>query len=144
MKLNIAAVLAVASLATAAYADSHGMTGDAAAGEKVFKKCKSCHMVKADDGTTIVKGGKTGPNLYGIVGRTAGTVEGFKYGKSIVAAGEAGLVWDEPSFSAYVQNPKKFIADTLGDKSARAKMSFRLKKGMEDVYAYLASVGPQS
>ena len=36
-------------------------------------------MVQAPDGTDIVKGGKTGPNLYGVVGRKAGSEEGFKY-----------------------------------------------------------------
>jgi cytochrome c len=88
----------------------------------------------------IVKGGKTGPNLYGIAGRTAGTYEGFKYGDSIVAAGENGLVWDEESFVAYSQDPKAFLKDYLGETSAKSKMSFRLKKGGEDVYAYIVSV----
>ncbi|MCT4555039.1 MAG: cytochrome C [Pelagimonas sp.] len=141
MKLKLFAALAVATLSTQALADGHGASGDAAAGETVFKKCKSCHMIQDGDGNTIVKGGRTGPNLYGIAGATAGTVEGFKYGKDLVKAGEAGLVWDEASFVGYVQNPKGFLSDTLGG-SAKSKMSFRLKKGMEDVYAYLASVGP--
>ena len=55
--------------------------GDAAAGERGFKKCKSCHMIVSDAGDTIVKGGKTGPNLYGVAGRQAGSVDGFRYGK---------------------------------------------------------------
>ena len=41
------------------------MAGDAVKGESDFKKCKSCHSIVASDGTEIVKGGKTGPNLYG-------------------------------------------------------------------------------
>lgn len=117
---------------------------DAAAGEKEFNKCKSCHMIVADDGTQIVRGGRTGPNLYGIIGRQAGSVEDFRYGNSLVEAGEAGLVWDEASFVAYVQDPKGFLVDYLGDNGARSKMSYRLRSGMEDVYAYLASVGPDS
>lgn len=117
--------------------------GDATAGEKGFKKCKSCHMIVAVDGTVIVKGGKTGPNLYGIAGRTAGTAEDFKYGSSIVEAGEAGLVWDQEQFLAYMPDPKKFLRTYLDDSSAKSKMSFRLKKGGEDIYAYLVSVGPE-
>ncbi len=142
MKMTIASALAVATIATGAFADSHAPSGDAAAGEKAFKKCKSCHMIQDADGENIVKGGKTGPNLYGVVGRTAGTFEGFKFGKDIVAAGEGGLAWDEESFVAYVTDPKKFLRSHLGDDKAKSKMTFRLKKGAEDVYAYLASVGP--
>ena len=74
------------AMSTAAYAE-----GDAAAGEDTFKRCKSCHgIVDGDD--VIVRGGRTGPNLFGIVGRTAGTYEDFRYGDAAVAAGEAGLV----------------------------------------------------
>lgn len=116
--------------------------GDAAKGEKGFKKCKSCHMIVSDEGETIVKGGKTGPNLYGVVGRAAGSVEGFKYGKDIVAAGEAGLVWDEETFVAFTQDPKGFLKEVTGSGSAKSKMTFKLKKGGEDIYAFLASVSP--
>jgi cytochrome c len=135
-------VIALAAAAFAGPVLAEG-TGDAEAGEKGFKKCKSCHMIVADDGTVVVKGGKTGPNLYGVIGRTAGSFEGFKYGKSTVAAGEAGLVWDEEQFLAYMPDPKKFLRTYLDDSSAKSKMSFRLKKGGEDIYAYLVSVGPE-
>ena len=135
-------VIALAAVAFAGPALAEG-AGNVEAGEKGFKKCKSCHSIVADDGTVITKGGRTGPNLYGVIGRTAGTYEDFKYGKSIVAAGEAGLVWDEEQFIAYVPNPKKFLQTYLDDSSAKSKMSFRLKKGGEDIYAYLVSVGPE-
>lgn len=131
--------LIAAAFAGPAFADSH-VTGDAAAGEKGFKKCKACHMIQAGDGTVILKGGKTGPNLYGIVGQTAGVVEGYKYSKDFVTAGEAGLVWDEAQFAAYLQDPKKFLQEFLDDSSAKTKMSFRLKSGGEDIFAYLDSV----
>ena len=116
--------------------------GDPAKGEKGFNKCKSCHTVMSDSGDVIVKGGKTGPNLWGVAGRTAGTVEGFKYGDDLVAAGEGGLVWDEESFVAYAADPRKFLREVTGDSKAKSKMSFRLKKGGEDIYAFLASHGP--
>ena len=144
MKLKLLTVMAAATLATSAFAESHAGSGDAAAGEKEFNKCKSCHMIVADDGTEIVKGGKTGPNLYGVIGRQAGTAADFNYGDDLVKAGAAGLVWDEETFVAYVQDPKAFLAEYLDDKGARSKMSFRLRSGMEDVYSYLVSVGPQS
>ncbi|UWQ49471.1 cytochrome C [Leisingera caerulea] len=116
--------------------------GDPAKGEKGFNKCKSCHMVVSDDGDVIVKGGKTGPNLWGVAGRTAGAVEGFKYSDDLTAAGEAGLVWDEEKFVAFTTDPKKFLRAETGNEKAKSKMSFRLKKGGEDIYAFLASHGP--
>lgn len=142
MKKIFAVAAASMMITGAAFAEGHA-SGDAEAGEKVFNKCKSCHMIVSDTDETIVRGGKTGPNLYGIAGRAAGTVEGFRYGKSLVEAGEAGLVWDEANFVAYVQDPKAFLAEYLDDSKARSKMSFKLRSGMEDVYAYLASVAPQ-
>jgi cytochrome c len=99
-------------------------------------------MIVSDTDEVIAKGGKSGPNLYAVIGRTAGSTEGFKYGKDIIAAGEAGLVWDEALIAEYVVDPKKFLQTFLDSKKAKSKMSFRLKKGGEDVAAYLASVGP--
>lgn len=116
--------------------------GDAAKGEKGFNKCKSCHMVASPEGEVIVKGGKTGPNLYGVAGRVAGTAEGFKYGKDMVAAGEGGLVWDEASFVEFTMDPKAYLREVTDNSKAKSKMTFRLKKGGEDIYAFLASVAP--
>ena len=114
--------------------------GDATAGERGFKKCKSCHMIVSDAGDTIVKGGRTGPNLYGVVGRQAGSLDGFRYGKSLIAAGEAGLVWDEVLLAEWVKDPKAFLRNILDDPKAKSKMSFKLKKGGDDISAYLVSM----
>ncbi len=132
---RILATAIMGLLAIPAYAE-----GDAEAGKKAFNKCKSCHLIADPAGEVIVKGGKTGPNLYGIAGRTAGTVDGFKYGDSLVAAGEKGLVWDETTFVEYAQDPKAFLKSYLDETSAKSKMTFRLKSGAEDVYAYIVSV----
>jgi cytochrome c len=137
MKFLITASAAMLALSVPAYA-----AGDAAKGEREFNKCKACHMIQADDGTDIVKGGKTGPNLYGIIGRAAGAQDGFRYGPSLAAAGEGGLVWDEENLASYVQDPKAFLVEITGDAKARSNMSFKLAKGAEDVAAYLASVAP--
>lgn len=138
MKHAFLATAAALILATPALAD-----GDAAKGEKEFGKCKSCHMVVAPDGTEVVKGGKTGPNLYGVIGRAAGSTD-FKYGASLKAAGEKGLVWDAASFAAYTVDPAKFLKDYLGDDKAKSNMTFKLKKGGEDIAAWLASVAPSN
>ena len=134
-----AAILALSG--TAAFAD-----GDAAKGEKEFKKCKSCHEITSPDGEKIVKGGKTGPNLWGVVGRQAGTEPDFegKYSEVMVEAGEAGLVWDEEALVEYLPDPTAYLEEVSGDDSGKSKMTFKLNKGAEDVAAYLATLGPEA
>ena len=133
MNRMIALAFAAASLATGAVAQ-----GDPAAGEKEFNKCKSCHMVVAPDGTEIVKGGKTGPNLYGVIGRTAGTYPDFRYGDSTVAAGAAGLVWTVENIQQYVPDPAAFLQEVLGDSGAKSKMAKQRVKDLESLAAFLA------
>lgn len=135
-KFSLIAGLALATLAAPAFA------GDAAKGENEFKKCKACHSIVADDGTAIVKGGKVGPNLYGVIGRQIGSVPDFKYGDSIVAAGADGTQWDEAALAAYVADPTAWLKTKLGADDAKSAMSFKLAKGGEDVAAYLASLKP--
>ncbi len=142
MKLFAVTALGMAILSAPVFADGHA-TGDAEAGAKVFNKCKSCHTIADAEGNKIVKGGRTGPNLYGVFNRVAGSSD-FKYGKSIVAAGEAGVAWNEENFISFVADPKKFLAEATGDTRAKSKMSFKLKKEQDaaNVWAYLVSVGP--
>ena len=131
--------LMLASLAIAVLA-APALAQDAAAGEKEFNKCKACHSIVADDGTAIVKGGKTGPNLYGVIGRPVASFADFKYGESIMAVGAAGVVWDEALLATYVADPAAWLKEQTGDSAAKSKMSFKLAKGGADVAAYLASV----
>lgn len=127
-------ILAIALLSSPAFAN------DAAKGEADFKKCKACHAIIAADGTEIVKGGKTGPNLFGVIGRQIGAMPDYKYGDSIVAAGADGSVWDEESIAAYLVDPGKWLQEKTGDASAKSKMTFKLSKGNEDMAAYLATL----
>ncbi|MGJ8544936.1 MAG: c-type cytochrome [Sulfitobacter sp.] len=120
-------------------------SGDAAAGEKAFGKCRSCHTIEDDAGDVILRGGRSGPNLYGVAGRVAGTVEGFRYGDALVAAGEAGLAWGAAEFTPYLIDPKGFLVEYLEDRKAKTRMGFRLKDPQDaaDIWAYLLSVGPE-
>mgnify|MGYP005993351169 CR=1 FL=1 len=122
----------------------YGAMGDAAAGEKEFNKCKACHAIVDDAGEMIQRGGQIGPNLYNVVGRQAGSLEDFRYGDSLVEAGENGLVWDQASLAEYLKDPTDFLRTTLDDNRARSNMAFKLRKGSEDVAAYLASVSPDA
>ena len=137
MKFITSLAIASAFAALPAFAE-----GDVEAGEKTFKRCAACHMIADRDGNVLRKGGRQGPNLYGVAGRTAGTQADYgKYGKHMIAAGEAGLVWSEETFVPYLANPSGYLKEVLDDPKAKAKMSFRLKKGAEDVFAYLKSAG---
>lgn len=94
-----------------------------------------------------MKGGRTGPNLYGLYTRQAGTEEDFgrKYGDSLVEAGEKGLIWDEEHFVTYVADPRAFLREYNEDNRARSKMSFKLgdEQDAKDLWAYIVSVGPE-
>lgn len=132
-------------LAAPALADGHA-SGDPAAGETVFNKCKACHMIETADGEVILKGGKVGPNLWGVYQRQPGSLEGFNYGDDLVAAGETlPDGWTEESFVAYVADPRDWLKTTLDSNSARSKMTFKLtdEEDAKDVWAYLVSVGPE-
>ncbi|MGR3756636.1 MAG: c-type cytochrome [Tranquillimonas sp.] len=122
-------------------------TGDAAAGEKLFRQCQSCHVVRDDEGNTLAgRNGKTGPNLYGLPGRPAGSVEDYRYSKAMEAAGEEGLTWDEAHFVGFVQDPSGYLKEYLDDSGARSKMSFRMRseEGAANMWAYLVSLSPEA
>ena len=133
--------MAATMLAAPAFADGHA-SGDVAAGEKAFRQCVSCHVVVNDAGETLAgKKAKTGPNLYGIVGRTAGSVDGFKYSKIIMLAGEQGITYDEANFAGYVQDPTGWLREATCDKG-RGKMTYKVRKEADaiNLFAYLASL----
>lgn len=92
-------------------------------GRRVFARCRSCH--------TITEGGSnmTGPNLYGVFGRQAGTVPGFNYSAAMT---QAGFIWDGERLDHWLENPRTFLRGT--------KMSFAGIPGAtdrRDVVAFL-------
>ncbi len=96
---------------------------DAAAGEKVFAKCRACHQV----GPTAKNG--VGPPLNGLIDRKSGSYEGYNY---TAVNKDSGLTWDEATFSEYIENPQAKLKGT--------KMVFPgLKKPEEvkDIIAFL-------
>lgn len=95
-----------------------------AAGEIVFKKCKSCHMI--GDGAK----NRSGPHLTGIMGRDFAAVDGFKYSKVFQAAGEEGRVWDETEMTEFLAKPKAYMKGT--------KMGFAGLKDEADIAAVIA------
>lgn len=116
--------------------------GDIAAGANIFGKCKACHAITAPDGTVIRKGGKIGPDLYGVIGRQIGAFPGYNYSAAAVAAGSDGTRWDEPMITAWLTDPSAWLQQKTGDGAAKSKMAYSLTIGGADVATYLASVAP--
>src|SRR5262249_9795407 len=90
-------ILATAAFLLAALCDADGaQEGTAKDGLEVFKKCAACHDVGPEAKN------KVGPVLNGIIGRHAGTIEGFTYSPANKAAGANGLVWTEDVLLQYL------------------------------------------
>ncbi len=135
--------LALILLAQLAFAQAALAEGDADLGAKEFRKCAQCHRILSPEGEMVVKGGTTGPNLWGVVGQgAAGDPTYRKYGESLKALGETGFIWTEALIADYARDPKAFLRDQLDDGTARARMTFRLKDA-SNVAAYLASLASQ-
>jgi cytochrome c len=118
------------SVAGAALLASAGVAvaQDAAAGEKVFSKCKICHQI-GEGAKNMV-----GPVLNGVVGRPAGSYEGYHYSD---ANKNSGITWDEAALKEYLKDPKAKVPGT--------KMVFPGLKSDDDinnVLAYLKQFGP--
>jgi cytochrome c len=98
-------------------------SGDPAAGEKVFNQCKACHTIEAGKN-------RVGPSLHGVVGRPAGSVEGFQYSPAMKSS---GLTWTPEALDKYLTDPKAAVPGN--------KMAFAGLKKPEDranVIAYLS------
>jgi cytochrome c len=76
---------------------------NAETGKKIFAKCASCHTYDAGGKT------KTGPNLFGIVGKGAAQRDGFKYSSAMTSA---NLTWDYATLDAYLTKPGKYVKGT--------------------------------
>jgi cytochrome c len=100
---------------------------DAAAGEKVFLKCKICHQIGEGARNAV------GPVLNGVVGRKAGTYPDYAYSD---ANKNSGITWDEATLKEYLRNPRAKVPGT--------KMIFPgLTKDddIDNVIAYLKQFG---
>ena len=115
----------ITSALVATVTGASALAADPAAGEKVFKsQCSICHSVAK--GRNMV-----GPSLFGIVGRKAGTVEGFHYSP---ANRNSGLTWDGATLEKYLANPKATVPGTIMTYPGLKSNSQRA-----DLVAYLAT-----
>jgi cytochrome c len=95
---------------------------DVDAGKKVFNQCRACHVL--DDKTNRV-----GPHLGGVIGRKAGSVEGFSYSDAMK---NSGITWDEESLEKYLKDPKAAVP---GNKMAFAGV--KKEEDLKNLIAYL-------
>lgn len=109
---------------TLAITDASGaqMTGDVERGRRVFAQCATCHS--PEQGVNRV-----GPSLYGIVGRAAGSVAGFRYSD---ANRNSGITWTEQELFTYLENPRARVPGTI-----MAFVGLRNPQQRADVIAYL-------
>lgn len=97
-----------------------------AAGEGAFRQCKTCHEV--GEGAS----NRTGPALNGMIGRTIGSVDGFRYSNVFQEASAAGTLWTEESMTAFLADPRGTMAGT--------KMAFRGVSDEADIAALIAYI----
>jgi cytochrome c len=124
LKFGLFATAAAALLMSSSAANA---AGDAAEGEKVFKRaCAACHVATKDGPKRL------GPTLFGVVGRHSGSVEGFRYSE---ANKKSDVTWTPEVLDKYLVDPKKFMPGT--------NMAFAGVKKDEDranLIAYLATL----
>jgi len=122
----IKSFLIIVGLITFILIFSIAYAADPVKGKKVFKKCVACHSLQEGKN-------KVGPPLNNLLGRQAGSVDGYKYSKAMK---NSGVVWDEESLDKFITKPRKFIPKT--------KMSFRgiKKKSLrDDLISFLKNNG---
>jgi cytochrome c len=119
-----------ALLVLAPIAGAKAQAGDPAAGQRVFNQCMACH--------TINQGGpnRVGPNLHGVAGRKAGSIEGFRYSANMKQLAEGGLTWNDETLTRYLTNPKSVVPQ-----GSMAFPGLRNEQQVKDVIAYVKQAG---
>ena len=120
------AVMAFA-LAAPAPATAQSPSGDAAAGERTFRQCAACHSVEPDQN-------RAGPSLFGVYGRSAAAVEGFRYS---AAMREADIVWNGEALQAFLTDPRGFLPGTS------KRIALRDPADADDLIAYLRTLADE-
>ena len=98
-------MLLCAGFVQTANAGNTPVDGDAKKGQKIYKKCATCHF--ADREKHLV-----GPHLVKIIGRKAGTAKNYAYSKAMRKKGNDGLIWTEDNLVTYLRKPKAFVPGT--------------------------------
>lgn len=121
LSLSVAVILVAGS--------ASAQSGNEARGERLFnQQCKACHTLDKDGARTV------GPNLHGLIGRKAGSTEGFSSSDAMKAS---GIVWDDKTLVEYLKNPKgrvpgtKMVYAGLKQEAQQADMIAFLRKATQ-------------
>ena len=129
--------MALAVCALQGLAGTGAFAGDAAQGEALYRQCRACHELITPEGEIRQRGGQTGPNLFGILGRPIASLPDFAYSPGMTALGRSGMVWEDAALLAYLRDPSGWLQQQRGDTSLRADMTPKLRQGGADLLAYL-------
>lgn len=115
---------AIAALALGFAPTAQAQNADA--GRTVYNQCRACHTIDA--------GGRNGvgPNLHGVFGRAAGSVQGFRYSANMRELAEGGLTWTEENLRRYLTNPKDLVP-----RGSMAFAGIRNPQQLNDLIAFL-------
>jgi cytochrome c len=103
-----------------------------------WRDCRTCHAVVTPNGTELARGGRSGPNLYGIANRPLAGDPAFRfYSDDLRAAGAAGLRWTQDNFAAYLADPDEFLRSATGNPEAESGMHVQLRRGADELFDYL-------
>src|SRR6478609_3209168 len=121
LSLPVAVVLVAGSVSA--------QSGNEARGERLFnQQCKACHTLDKDGARSV------GPNLHGLIGRKAGSTEGFSSSDAMKAS---GIVWDDATLQEYLKDPKgrvpgtKMVYAGLKQEAQQADLIAFLKKATQ-------------
>jgi cytochrome c len=96
---------------------------DVEKGKASFRKCVLCHSIGENAKN------KVGPELNGLDGRSAGSVQGFLYSD---AHAHSAIMWNETTFKRYIKDPRAMVP---GTKKAFAGLNDEHEA--EDLWAYI-------
>ncbi|MEX3009637.1 c-type cytochrome [Hoeflea sp. TYP-13] len=106
LSIQRSAIMALSFLGGLIALNSPGLAFDEKAARKTFKKCVACHAIGEDARN------KVGPHLNGIVGRSAASLDDYRYSSAMKVAGQEKLVWSIENLSEYLTKPRAFIKGT--------------------------------
>lgn len=107
---------------------------DVSRGATVYRNCVACHDLGPNVGLRV------GPDLTGVVGRAAASLEGYAYSDSMDKAGQEGLVWSKNLLDQFLAAPSRFVP---GNKMAYVGVKDADER--RNLIAYLATFSaPQS
>ena len=98
--------------------------GDAKRGEQLYARCAACHALAHD---------RVGPRHCALIGRRAGSVEGFEYSAALK---KSGIVWNAKTLDRFLAAPMQRVPGTTMTYAGVADAKERA-----DLVAYLEQAG---